>query len=454
MKKYWLIGGMALVALSGCGGGGGGSGTSTYTVTTSAGTGGSISPAAARVGEGETMPFTITPDTHYIIHTVSGCGGSLSGSTYTTGPVTADCTVTASFYPAPVNFTDGQAASVVIGQADFTSSVQATTQSGLNWSEGNATVVDGALYLPDWYNHRILGFNAIPTTNGASADFVIGASDFTSTGSLSYLTDIADYEGRLFVLESDSRIAVYAPVPTAATTAPLAGTPQTPAFYLTATGAGGFHPSLDGGVSVGGGKLVATDCNNHRVLIWNSVPSADTAPDLVLGQADFTGGLGNRNGAVAADTLQCPDGAWTDGERLVVMDSQNYRLLIWNSFPTSNGQAADLVLGQADFTSNSANRGATTAANTLGFSSYGVFVSGNQLFVTDGGNNRVLIWNSWPTVNGQAADNVLGQADFTASGSATTATGLNWPGGVSLLGTQLIVTDCSNSRYLIYNGSY
>ena len=70
----------------------------THTVTPSAGSGGSIAPDAPQtVNDGDTKTFTITPDAHYQITDVSGCGGQLSGNTYTTGPVTADCTVSATF---------------------------------------------------------------------------------------------------------------------------------------------------------------------------------------------------------------------------------------------------------------------------------------------------------------------------------------------------------------------
>jgi len=68
-----------------------------YTVTASAGTGGSISPATASVDHGTTTAFTVTPQSDYIIASVTGCGGSLNGSTYTTSAVTAACAVNASF---------------------------------------------------------------------------------------------------------------------------------------------------------------------------------------------------------------------------------------------------------------------------------------------------------------------------------------------------------------------
>ncbi len=70
---------------------------STYTVSASAGANGSISPASAVVAHGSTTSFTVTPDDGYKVASVSGCGGTLSGNTYTTGPITGDCTVSASF---------------------------------------------------------------------------------------------------------------------------------------------------------------------------------------------------------------------------------------------------------------------------------------------------------------------------------------------------------------------
>ncbi|CAK8717770.1 hypothetical protein GMJAKD_06985 [Candidatus Electrothrix aarhusensis] len=69
-----------------------------YTVTPIAGEHGSISPdSAQRVNHGNTTSFTLTPDIGYGINTVEGCGGTLSGNTYTTGAISADCAVTATF---------------------------------------------------------------------------------------------------------------------------------------------------------------------------------------------------------------------------------------------------------------------------------------------------------------------------------------------------------------------
>ena len=99
-----LLLGLLLTACGGGGGGGGGGSISSFSVTPSAGANGNISPGTPQtVNQGQTTSFTITPDSAYSIAAVSGCGGTLSGNTYTTGAITADCTVTASFNATEIN---------------------------------------------------------------------------------------------------------------------------------------------------------------------------------------------------------------------------------------------------------------------------------------------------------------------------------------------------------------
>jgi len=87
---------LALFALflGSCGGGGG---PKSYTVTVSASVGGTVTPPSAVVTSGLTTTITVAPSEGYEIADVMGCGGTLSGSTFTTGPITAPCSVTASF---------------------------------------------------------------------------------------------------------------------------------------------------------------------------------------------------------------------------------------------------------------------------------------------------------------------------------------------------------------------
>jgi len=88
-----------------------GGGPVTFTVSTLAGAHGAISPVGAVINEGDTASFTITPDTGYLIDSVGGCGGSLSGNTYTTGPISADCTVATTFIS---NNTGGGPATIIV----------------------------------------------------------------------------------------------------------------------------------------------------------------------------------------------------------------------------------------------------------------------------------------------------------------------------------------------------
>ncbi len=73
----------------------------TWTVTPGAGSNGSISPNAPQtVDNGATTSFTLTPAAGYAIASVTGCSGSLVGNVYTTGAITANCAVTATFAKA------------------------------------------------------------------------------------------------------------------------------------------------------------------------------------------------------------------------------------------------------------------------------------------------------------------------------------------------------------------
>ncbi len=97
----------------------------------------------------------------------------------------------------------------------------------------------------------------------------------------------------------------------------------------------------------------------------------------------------------------------------------NNRVLIWNNIPTSNGTPADVVIGQADFTSSD-NPEPPTAQS---FNQPGDVASdGTSLFVEDSSNNRILVFSPFPTSSNLAASVVLGQADFTHSSQECAAT--------------------------------
>ena len=74
----------------------------------SAGSGGSITPDTPQtIDDGATTTFTVAATPPYQVDSVSGCGGSLAGDTYTTGAITGDCTVTATFSILDFVFSSG-----------------------------------------------------------------------------------------------------------------------------------------------------------------------------------------------------------------------------------------------------------------------------------------------------------------------------------------------------------
>ena len=93
-----MIGCLCLVLVA-CGGSSSSSSVAVtqYSVTATAGSGGAITPADTSVSSGQSAKFTIAVNSGYVIQSVTGCGGTLSGNTYTTAPVTANCAVNATF---------------------------------------------------------------------------------------------------------------------------------------------------------------------------------------------------------------------------------------------------------------------------------------------------------------------------------------------------------------------
>ena len=169
------------------------------------------------------------------------------------------------------------------------------------------------------------------------------------------------------------------------------------------------------------------------------------AADLELGQPGFTSG-GANNPFRSGSSFSVTWGLFADGTRLWVGDSGNSRVLQWNSFPGVNGQSASIAIGQADLIN-------ATSGTTQDRLASGGFIAkaGTKLVVSDGLNNRVLIWNSIPTTTGQPADLVLGQTGFTTKVTGNSASSMYSPQGVWTDGTHLIVVDRFNNRVLIWN---
>ncbi len=292
------------------------------------------------------------------------------------------------------DFVTGQAARAVIGQPYFTAQTNSASAAILGGASGLA-YGNGALFVADSNrlgatpeNNRVVIYNSIQQQLHAP-------------------TDQIPQGARCNVCTSTANVVL--------------GQPDFSKTDVNLTQSGLAQPTA---VATDGARLVVADTNNNRILIWKTIPASNNQPaDLVLGQPDFTTNTPNTGTGDArvpnAKTLRGPQGVWIQGDRLFVADVQNHRVLIWNTFPASNFKEADVVLGQPNFTTTWSDAQQSTSTdlakpNTL-LNPVAVSSDGVHLFVTDLGNNRVLIWDSIPAQNAAPADFVIGQPDLNSS---------------------------------------
>lgn len=319
-----------------------------------------------------------------------------------------------SFSPqkAPGTITPGapllgrQGARVILG-SDGGSLVQAITPAPhlMFGPRGVCLHPDGSLWVSDTGHHRVLGWKTVPTKDDTPADILLGQPDFGR-------------EGR------------NAKGPVAANTV-----------------------NVPTGIVAFRGGLAVADPWNHRVLIWRETPTGpDHEADIILGQPDAHSALANVGLSHArADTMHWPYGVSADGNRLIVCDTGNRRVLIWDD-PQTTGQPADLVLGQHDFTCRDENAGEAVSDASMRWPHMAI-VWKDGLAVADAGNNRVMIWDALPERNGTPCDTALGQADMSAcdhnmASYYPTSQAMNMPYALATLGSTLVVADTANSRLL------
>ncbi len=263
---------------------------------------------------------------------------------------------------------------------------------------------DERLIVCDSGNHRVLIWNTVPTEDQSPADVVLCQPNFDSEG------------------------------PAARGRGPE----------------NGVH--LPTGVIVANGKLVVADAWHHRILVWNDVPTqSDTPPDYAIGQCNLTEVETNRGEKPSLRGFYWPYGiAWINN-RFYVADTGNRRVLVWEGLPESD-RPADRMFGQPDESASEENRGGPVAADSLRWP-HDFTGCGDQLFVADAGNHRVLCWNQHPNSDGPA-DTVIGQKDFTSSYElpydAQGAQRLRFPYAIDCCDNVLAVADTANNRILFW----
>lgn len=411
---------------------------------------------------------------------------------------------------AAADFTTGQAGRALIGQPIFTAQQYDITGatlgglSGIAYANGQLFVADSNRFGSTPDNNRVLRFNTsvipdprqeIPPNRGrcpvcvGEADLVLGQKDFT-TGDLQDLsastffqpTAVATDGRRLVVADTNfNRVLIWTSMPTNNGQAAdlvlgqvdLTTAAQLPRLQST-------QKSLRGpqGVWIQGERLFVADTQNHRIMIWTTFPTQNNQnADIVLGFPDFTGAKEGLIPEPTQTSLLNPVSVSSDGTRLFVADLGNNRVLIWNNInDLSNNRPADIVIGQPDFTSSDANNspklcesngtgddGEPTypgrCATTLNFPRFALS-DGTRLFIADGGNDRVLVYNQIPTTQAAAADAVLGQLSMTdnrISGSdettASAADSVRAPSSLAWDGSNLYVGDTFNRRVLVFSAA-
>ena len=208
------------------------------------------------------------------------------------------------------------------------------------------------------------------------------------------------------------------------------------------------------GVFYDGYTLVVADTGNHRVLLWFGLTDRDGAPaDLVLGQENFYGD--SPNASKGAETgMYMPCGVLIHEGKLFVADSWNHRVLVWDGIPSSNNQPPDHVIGQQSLRDNEAHTGESISPFGF-FWCFGIGFVGEYFFVCDTGNRRVLGWKGIPAY-GDTPDILLGQDDFHSyDENRGGQVGINtflWPHSISSNGEMTYIADAGNHRVIGFRG--
>jgi sugar lactone lactonase YvrE len=340
------------------------------------------------------------------------------------------------------SYANGEYADFVLGQPDLetTTALDPPTASSMNRPTGVTVGFDGWLYVSDTGNNRVLVF--APTNydeffdneeiyydpddyfcqegwqfpsdfyapifvDGQEADYALGQPDFTSgtarptnvdtlSSPMGLVTDVND---NLVVADhGNNRVLVYkwneagaiGPEADWLVGQEISGVGNEP-FTFNAAPDPPTQRSMNGPTSVAadllGDAIYVADTGNNRILYFGADP-IDNVADRIIGQPDYVSNTAN-NGGLSNTSLDGPSGLALDaGNRLYVADTGNNRVLVFDQLNPDG--VADSVIGQPDFTSNTANNGGISAASLHTPRGMAVDDGYLDLYIADTGNNRAL----------------------------------------------------------------
>jgi hypothetical protein len=283
-------------------------------------------------------------------------------------------------------FSTGEAASIVLGQPNFTAQGFNANATGLH--DPAACVFDshGDLWLSDFANSRVLEY-VPPFTDGKAASMVLGQTTFTgdqsgtSARNLSYPVGLTlDAHGDLWVVDAENNRVVefVPPFSTGMNASIVLGQSN---FTTDRAGLSATNLSDPQGIDYSGGILWVADAANDRVLGFDAPFTTGEGATHLFGQSSFIG-----NSATGPGSFVLPVSVSVDPRgNLWVSDWMGNRVVEFLP-PFTTFENASVVIGQTNLTAELSGDNATAIDGP-----FGAFVGSNgALWVDDTGNNRVL----------------------------------------------------------------
>jgi len=345
-------------------------------------------------------------------------------------------------------FTSGESASVVLGTASFNVSASLNTPNSTDIGQPSGLAFDssGNLWVSDSINNRIVEFMA-PLTTGENESKVLGQDNFTggnnpdniaTQSDLNYPRGIAfDPSGDLWVADSGFyRVVEFqAPLTTGESEAfvigqtnftsgvqDIPGCPQSCTALTSPT-------SLNGPTAVAfdsSGNLWVADPHGGRILEYNKPLSTGESANLALGVPNLNSVPGLFCVDPSAGCIGFGDDLTFDkAGNLWVSDDTFGRVLEFTQ-PLSMGENASLVIGEPDLTASSSVAGPTNATQSTLYGVDGVaFDASGNLWVCDGGNNRVLEYLQGAVASSSSSSSSSVAISSTTSSSSTASVSIS-----------------------------
>ncbi|NCT66977.1 MAG: hypothetical protein GXC76_04940 [Rhodanobacteraceae bacterium] len=346
------------------------------TVTPSVTGNGSISPNTAQVvGDGATPTFTLAATAgNHLVDVTGTCGGTLAGSSFTTAPVTADCTVIANFA------SDATPPTVTKAFSPTSVAVGSNSTATITLTNPNATAITLTADLVDTLPAGLIASAASTTCTGGTASFTSGTLKLASgatipangncklTGTVKSLT-AGSYVNTIAVGALQTSAGSNT-VDASATLTVTAGT--FPAPYCTRGYGSGVEPitrvTIDGIDNSSPAATTGATANENFTAIIGQLKPGASYPITVQGNTD-----GNFTSSVAVYIDWNQNGTFDANEGYLVGGLTNSTGADGKSVSTMIPVPVDALLGPTrmrvakQYTSGTVGLSAVLACGTTGF---------------------------------------------------------------------------------------